>query len=412
MACHNGACHLGDAMASVLAQRDVQLELLVCDDASTDESSQIVQTAMDGDDRVRLLTNDAPIGPGGARNLGLNEARGTWIAVVDADDLIHPDRFARLLRSTDEFGADVIADDLVRFGAESGTTLLEPLRLRSPWCPSAEDLLTAGLGRRATPVGYLKPIVRRSALGDLRYQTDLPIGEDFDLLLRLSLSAAKIVVVPEPLYLYRRHARSTSHRFSSAQCEAMAAGINRIAQDFPSQTANVSEALDSWRAMLKQQAAFGDLVNALKGLNVATALRMFAQTPGLFLPLLRSAREGLARRMTPSPGARRNLTPLVLTDGPYERSGEVFRVPSKENDWTPSLAAALAARTSCGARHIRAVGRPGLGALGYVPGWRLVEMVPPDEGWTPCEEELIASLIWPVLPQNSDPSSDRSSLAA
>lgn len=86
MPLHNKAPHVAESIASVLNQTLGPLELIVIDDCSTDGGREIV-AALD-DARIRLLDRDKP-GPGGyaARNLGIREAKGEWIAFLDADDL-------------------------------------------------------------------------------------------------------------------------------------------------------------------------------------------------------------------------------------------------------------------------------------------------------------------------------------
>lgn len=86
MPLYNKGPHIAESAASVLGQTLSPLELIIIDDSSTDGGREIA-AAID-DPRVRLLDRPVP-GPGGyaARNLGILEARGDWIAFLDADDL-------------------------------------------------------------------------------------------------------------------------------------------------------------------------------------------------------------------------------------------------------------------------------------------------------------------------------------
>ena len=125
MANHNGAAYLADAIASVRRQSLNELELIVSDDASTDDSATIVGEAIAGDPRIRLVRSTRNSGPAAARNKALALARGDWIAVMDSDDLMHPDRLKRLVEAAERDGADIVADDLVEFeGASSSARLL------------------------------------------------------------------------------------------------------------------------------------------------------------------------------------------------------------------------------------------------------------------------------------------------
>lgn len=95
---HNKAEHVATTLQSVLSQSHPPAEVIVIDDCSTDDSRAI--TAAFKDDRLRLLDRDTP-GPGGyaARNLGIREAKGDWIAFLDADDIWHVDHLAVLARA-------------------------------------------------------------------------------------------------------------------------------------------------------------------------------------------------------------------------------------------------------------------------------------------------------------------------
>lgn len=392
MAFHNGAPYLRDAVASVLGQTHGNLELLLCDDASTDESPAIAAALAASDARVRLLRGGARRGPGAARNLGLEAARGDWIAVVDADDLIHPRRIAGLLAAAHALGADVVADDLVRFGAESGRTLLAPMGLTGPWRPDARALLRAETGGPAVPVGYLKPMMRRTALGTLRYRDFMTVGEDLDLLLRLVLSGARAAVLPRPWYLYRRHRASVSHRLVLADVAGMERALALLRAEMPGAEAALGPALDDWRALVARSAGFAALVAELKARNMARAGRRLAGAPRLALPLARAAAEGTLRRMQRHrPAARDDRLTLAV----HPRNGG-FAVPERPEDWDGPLAASLAARTGAAPMDLRAEGRPGLEALGYVPGWRSADLIAPRDGWKEEDLRRISTLPWPV----------------
>ena len=90
---YNAAAFVGEAIRSVLAQTYRDFELLVIDDASTDDSEQVVRQFKDA--RIRYLVNESNLGITGTLNRGLSEARGDYIARMDADDICHPQRLAR-----------------------------------------------------------------------------------------------------------------------------------------------------------------------------------------------------------------------------------------------------------------------------------------------------------------------------
>jgi succinoglycan biosynthesis protein ExoO len=229
MANLNGAAHIAEAVRSVLGQTERSLELIVSDDGSSDNSPEIARAAADGDARLVLLKSErVRTGPAAARNRALAKARGRWIALVDNDDFIHPERLERLIGAAEKDGADIAADDLLIFyedGSQAPHAHLggahAPRWINAAAYEHSNQLLS---GRRA--LGYLKPVFRRS-LG-AQYDEMLRIGEDSDLILRLLVNGARMRLYPELGYFYRKHAGSISHRLDEASIAAMDAAYRRI----------------------------------------------------------------------------------------------------------------------------------------------------------------------------------------
>jgi succinoglycan biosynthesis protein ExoO len=396
MANHNGARFLEASIASVLGQSLHNLELLFCDDASSDESLAIAQRIAAADPRLRVLAADRNGGPAVARNSGLDAARGEWIAIVDSDDLIHPLRLERMIARAGDLGADIVADDLVYFGANLGRTLLGDLGLSRPWQPSAAEFLGAEMADPPIPVGYLKPVFRRDAIRDIRYRTYMTVGEDFDLLVRAVLGGAALAVLPEAYYLYRRHADSISHRLSARNVEGMIRAGDELTENLPQ---GLETLMEQRRRMQVRARDFAALVEKLKGPGKGLALRDLARNPALAQPLVQACRERLARRFSRRPGSA-GATDLSLlgenTTSDETGSFREWRVPDEASGWTPARAAELAAAAGAGPIRLRAHGRAGLEALGYVPGWAEAELIPPENGWTEPERRRIAALPWPV----------------
>ncbi|MFN3875163.1 MAG: glycosyltransferase family 2 protein, partial [Flavobacteriales bacterium] len=106
MTLHNKGAYVAEAVRSVLSSTLPDFELLVIDDASTDDGPAIVRAF--ADPRIRLLANAANLGRAASANRGFDEARGEYIAILDADDAMEPDRLAKqaaLLDARPELGA-------------------------------------------------------------------------------------------------------------------------------------------------------------------------------------------------------------------------------------------------------------------------------------------------------------------
>lgn len=356
MANWRGERHLAAAIASVCRQTMPDWELIVSDDGSDDASVAIAQVAQDRDPRVRLLQSPRSTGPGAARNRALDQARGDWIAILDSDDLMHPNRLDRLLAAANRLQVGIIADDMAFFGecpGSGGKTLLQQLALTAPLEVTAQMWLRSGLNDPAFPaLGYLKPMIRRDLLGSLRYDPTLRVGEDFDLVLRLLLAGADFAVLPDPLYLYRRHGASVSHRLSVAVVQAMIAAQDAL----PPVPSPVAQALKDRRKALIWLAGYEKLVAAIKARQAGAAIAMLARNPRLVVPLWHSLRERMARTSGSEAPSRASLS-LVLAapDAAVEGAETVVRVPLLAPPglaWQGTPSAVAARLSALSERHI------------------------------------------------------------
>src|SRR6266853_2209568 len=98
MACHNSSAYLDEAVNSVLSQTLGDLELILIDDCSTDNTLEIAARYEAQDDRVSVISLPVNSGPATARNAGIRAARGEWLGILDSDDVAMPTRFEEQLR--------------------------------------------------------------------------------------------------------------------------------------------------------------------------------------------------------------------------------------------------------------------------------------------------------------------------
>src|SRR5437016_410265 len=121
------------ALSSALAQEDVELEVIVVDDASTDDTPELLAELED--ERLRVIRLDARHGVARARNIGIEEGRGKWLAFLDDDDIWAPRKLSWQLDAAGEggdafvYGAAVTIDEshtVVRYGRPP-----DPKRLRT-----------------------------------------------------------------------------------------------------------------------------------------------------------------------------------------------------------------------------------------------------------------------------------------
>lgn len=212
----NAGAFLSHAVESACAQTYRNIEILVVDDGSSDNTQAIAQELARRDPRVRLLAHAVNCGVSAARNLGLREAKGDWIAILDADDRFQPERLEHLVRFAEAHDLDLAADNLalVDYLTEA------PLGLAFPdaWMEQATDadmlyLLEHDIpGRFRREIGFMKPIIRTRFLREknIEYDRSVWAGEDFLLYAECLLKGARLRFVNEPLYVYHWRPGSAS----------------------------------------------------------------------------------------------------------------------------------------------------------------------------------------------------------
>jgi GT2 family glycosyltransferase/glycosyltransferase involved in cell wall biosynthesis len=308
---YNGAAYLLDAISSVQKQSLEDIEIIVCDDGSTDDSLEIIRGLMTSDGRIRLLGSDYNQGPGAARNRGLENARGKWIAIVDSDDLIHPLRFDTLINSAERDGADVVADDLLFFDSNNDrppTTLLSGRWATAPfWVDTRSYIRLNKLYGRGPILGYLKPIFRSDLIGagSIRYNTSLRVGEDYHLMLTLLSAGAKFRVYPQLLCFYRRHSASISHRLQMNALEALKAADLQLIDETDNSRSPFYVELNARVRSIDAAEAYDEVLTALKAREWLKACRALVCNP-MALPLLRFALGARLRRLTLRSKAKQN----------------------------------------------------------------------------------------------------------
>jgi glycosyltransferase involved in cell wall biosynthesis len=189
------------AIRSALGQRDVSLEVIVVNDGEA-------EVAESDDPRMRVLRNRSNRGSGGARNCGIEAARGEWIAPLDDDDLWAPHKLRIQLAAAAGSGAP---------WAYAGAVVVEDVGgdlriLSASHAPTPNDLLDEIATRNIVPAGGSNVIFRRDAIGSVMpYDESLARAQDWDLFLRLA-RAGRPAAVDIPSVAYRLHSANQSLR--------------------------------------------------------------------------------------------------------------------------------------------------------------------------------------------------------
>lgn len=189
---------LGDALESVRSQSFNDLECIIVDDASTDDTASVVESFTARDERFKYIRLETNVGVAAARNRGLAIARGEYLQLLDADDVLAPNKLAvhaGLLGSTPEIA--VVYSDYYRFTDD-------PHRSTGGGYKADEKLSGPGKSVLARLIAWnifrLNTVLFRSAvLQDVgAFREEFRYVEDWDLWLRIAASGHSFAYVDDP----------------------------------------------------------------------------------------------------------------------------------------------------------------------------------------------------------------------
>ncbi len=202
MPVHNGQRFLRGAIESILTQSLSDLEFVIVDDASTDQTQNIINSF--DDQRIRYFRLPTNSGAAAARNLALDHTCGRYVACMDADDISFPDRLQRQARFLDDHptvGLVACGYDLVN---EQGRLLI-----RNDWGPTDSFPINDLVVCKPYFVGAVY-FFRRECIAKVGgYRVGWEMNEDYDLCVRIA-EQFDIGMLGKVCYCYRLHDISTT----------------------------------------------------------------------------------------------------------------------------------------------------------------------------------------------------------
>ncbi len=200
--CFNAAATLGSTIESALQQPDVDLDIVVVDDGSTDASLVVARSF---EPCVRVLTGPNR-GVSAARNRGIAETASEWIAFLDADDLLVPGTLRRRLETAEATGADVVVCDWQKF-VDRGDGRVRSVD-RAALAADAEIGCATHVWATTAALLYRRRLVEK--IGG--FCADLPVIQDARFLFDAAYHGARIAHLPHLGARYRLSPHSLSRR--------------------------------------------------------------------------------------------------------------------------------------------------------------------------------------------------------
>jgi glycosyltransferase involved in cell wall biosynthesis len=205
----NRSTFLRQAMTSVLAQRYSDFELIVSDNASTDDTPAMVTGWMDG--RIRHFRNDRNLGMAPNWNAGMRHARGEYVALLEDDNWWHPEYLARTVDTLDRHPDIAFVHTGLHLTDAQGKVMQVFRRWGSDRiCDKKTELITLLQGNKI----FLSTVTARRAIIETvgLFDEAIPFAPDWDLWLRVYMHHDGAFVA-EPLVFYRQHDANLSKQF-------------------------------------------------------------------------------------------------------------------------------------------------------------------------------------------------------
>jgi len=204
MPVYNRAEFIGEAIQSILSQTYKNFELIIIDDASTDNTLKVISEFTD-DDRILLLKNKKNEGVAATRNRGIEIAKGEFIAFMDSDDISLPQRFEKQVKILCSHKEVIVCGSWLRF--------LESQKLIKHK-EYHNEIISRLLLHCSLSLGTV--MIKSFILRKAKLNPNLKFGEDYEFWSRICWMG-EMYNIPKPLLLYRTHRNQLSGRHKQQQ---------------------------------------------------------------------------------------------------------------------------------------------------------------------------------------------------
>lgn len=236
IAARNASTTIADAIGSALSEPEVA-EVVVIDDASTDDTSTVARACEDGTGRLVVERFDVNRGPSAARNHAIALSSAPLISILDADDFFFKGRFAAML--ADDGDWDLVADNIafIQQGSQAAINLVPRSFAPQHHVLTLKEFVEGNISRRGIErgeTGFLKPVISRAFLDQhrLRYDEALRLGEDYELYVRALACGARYKVIRNCGYGAIVRGNSLSGRHSTQDLRLLYEADRKILSDY------------------------------------------------------------------------------------------------------------------------------------------------------------------------------------
>lgn len=199
---YNSASTIGSCIESVLKQTGAEIEIIVVNDGSSDNTAGVLEAY---GDRIRVI-NQKNTGVAGARNTGLQNATGDFLMFLDADDYLDDGAIARISEKQREHDADIVRFQYVT-AYKNGT------RVRSAHSFEKEEFIKKEEFPQKIYPYFINSIrlnsvcmnmIKRTVVENVRFRSDMETAEDAVFCVEAYTNAKNVLILPDEFYIYNR----------------------------------------------------------------------------------------------------------------------------------------------------------------------------------------------------------------
>ena len=206
MSAYNASATINKAIDSVRSQSLTDWELIIVDDASTDDTCNIILTY--DDNRIKLIKHTENLGAGLARRSGIEHIKGEWMTFLDSDDYISEEYLETLLFTTKIFDVDIVSSGFISVNEayETISKRIPKPRISENWDKFSHD--------ESDTKRFMNPMLIRSSLWDKVTYSSRRFIEDTPTLVQILYWAKRVITIDYAGYFYVQNSKSLIHTAS------------------------------------------------------------------------------------------------------------------------------------------------------------------------------------------------------
>ncbi|WP_257254644.1 glycosyltransferase family 2 protein [Endozoicomonas sp. SESOKO3] len=199
----NSEPYIEDCLFSIISQTYKNIEILVINDGSTDKTKDIILKIKDQDKRIKYLEQENS-GVSKARNKGLSIALGSYIALIDSDDICYPFRLEEQINHMKSKNIDICGSWIKEFNTKKN-------KIKS--YPDKDNELKFNYFFFGKTIPCPTVMMRAESIKNLRFDSSLDFAEDYDFLMRtITENRCQLGAIKKPLVKYRVHENQHSKK--------------------------------------------------------------------------------------------------------------------------------------------------------------------------------------------------------